>query len=47
MHTICHSLLASFPTPEKKKEGRKKEKAWKKEIGRNIRISKVLPSLPS
>jgi hypothetical protein len=29
----------------KKKEGQKEERA-RKEIGRNIRISKVLPSLP-
>jgi hypothetical protein len=32
--------------PEKRKEGRKEERAKKKENRKNTSISKVLPSLP-
>jgi hypothetical protein len=34
LRTIHHSILISFPAPGKKKDGHKKEKARKKEIGR-------------
>jgi hypothetical protein len=44
-----HSLFSPylFPYAWQKERGlEKRRKRWKKEVGRNTRISKVLPSLP-
>jgi hypothetical protein len=49
LYTCAPSIVLSLPPLqrlEKRKKDEKRRKRAKKEIGRNTRISKVLPSLP-